>query len=456
MAVAILALAEGVLRLLGLPPREAPARFINEEAARAHAGIDYVADPGLFWRLPASRSIVGGAYRTNALGLRGPEVTLTKAPRTTRIALVGDSCAFGLGLDEPDTVGALLESLPGPDGTRVEVVPVAVPGYSSQQSLILARRLLARLHADATVLWIGAFNDAAAACGASDARLAEATRVPALSFMRRLALVSALGRLARGAPPPCPPDDADPPPRVSLTEMRANLDALVRLAGRGGKRVVTLVPPVVAGARAEPYARAIGRRRAAIDPSVGPDGFQTDRIHPNRTGAVIVARAIASALGLDGALDPHRADDAARADRAEAALARGAAAAALPDLAALAARSGDRPRLLAAHVTALEALGRWDEALAAVGRALAAHPAVTELRRLRAEALAATGDEAGAIAELRRALARDRGWLAGRIALARILLERGDREGARAQIEVGLELAPDGPELLRLSNRLEP
>ncbi len=334
---------------------------------------------------------------------------------------------------------------------------LAVPGYSSLQSLGLARLLLRGLGADATVLWVGAFNDAAPACGASDARLAAAGRSRVLPLLRRLALFRAIAAAIRGAPPECPPrDPRDVEPRVSLAEMRANLRELVSLGRAESRRVVPLVPPVVRGARAVPYADVARRLAGAIDASFGPDGFQADRIHPNRTGNVAVARSLARTLGLRGEIDPREALDARRADRADAALAEGEAAAALPLLEDLAPRAGDRPRLLAAHAAALGALGRWPEALAAADRALARHPTFTELRRIAAEARAATGDEAGAIRELRAALARDRGWIAGRVALARILLATGDRGQARAEIDSGLRLAPASPELRALSRSAGP
>lgn len=454
VAVGILGVVEVTLRALGVPAPEPRARFVNEEAERAHAGLDFVPDDELFWRLPSSRLVVGGAYRTNRLGLRGPEVRRPKPAGVFRVAVVGDSCAFGLGLDLPDTFGARLEALRGPRGERVEVVRLAVPGYSSLQSLGLARRLLPGLGADATVLWVGAFNDAAPACGASDARIAAAGRSRVLPVLRRLALFRAIGGVVRGAPPECPPRGRDPAPRVSLAEMGANLAELARLGREGGGRVVTLVPPVVSKARAIPYARLVRGVPGAVDPALGPDGFQADRIHPNRTGDVAVARVLARELGLSGEIDPRVALDARRADRAVAAVAEGDAAQALPILEELSSRASDRPRLLAAHAEALASLGRWDEARAAADRALDRHPGVTALRRIAAEARAATGDEAGAIRELRAAIARDPGWIAGRVALVRILLATGDRPGARAEIDRGLRVAPASPELRALSTRL--
>jgi hypothetical protein len=453
-AVGILGVVEVGLRVLGLPAAEPRARFVNEEAERAHAGIDFVGDDELFWRLPPSRFVVGGAYRTNRLGLRGPEVRRPKPAGVFRVAVVGDSCAFGLGLDLPDTFGARLEALRGPGRERVEVVRVAVPGYSSLQSLVLARRMLPALGADATVLWVGAFNDAAPACGASDARLAAAGRSRVLPVLRRLALFRAIGSAVRGAPPECPPKGPHPAPRVSLTELRANLAALGRLGREANGRVVTLVPPVVSGARAVPYARLVRKLAGAVDPALGPDGFQADRIHPNRTGDVAVARVLARALGLQGQIDPRALLDARRADRAVASVADGEAALALPILAELLPRASDRPLLLAAHADALAALGRWDDSRAAADQALRLHQGFTELRRIAAEARAATGDEAGAIRELRTALAQDRGWIAGRVALARILLAKGDRAAARTEIDRGLRLAPESPELRRLAAEL--
>jgi len=449
--VGVVVAAELLLRWTGAAPPEGP-RFVNEESARAAAGIDYEDDPALFWRLPRDRTIVGGMYRTNALGLRGGPIAPAPDRHVLRVALVGDSCPFGLGLDLPDTVGARLEALRSRDGRPVQVVRLGVPGYSSLQALGLARRWLPRLRPDATVLWVGAFNDAAPACGAPDAARRSAAPLAALG---ELALVRAIGRLVGPGRAPCPPPGSHPPPRVPLPEFRRNVRDLERLARAVGGRTVVLVPLVAPGARSAPWARVVRSWPGALDPALDPALLQPDGIHPGRLAEARLAVAIGSRLGLAGASSADELARAASADRADRALARGDAAAALAALAPLLPVPADRPRLAVAHAAALAALGRWAEARDVAAAALARHPRVTELRRLRAEALAALGDDAGAVRELERGIDRDAGWLGGRVALVRILESRGEHRRARAALERARALAPGSRELRRLERVLD-
>jgi GDSL-like Lipase/Acylhydrolase len=71
----------------------------------------------------------------NADGYRGTAVAKEKPPGTLRIAALGDSQTFGIGIGEGASWPAVLEaslqrSLPG---TSVEVMNCAVPGYDAEQ-----------------------------------------------------------------------------------------------------------------------------------------------------------------------------------------------------------------------------------------------------------------------------------------------------------------------------------
>ena len=77
-------------------------------------------------------------YRVNGLGLRGPETTLEKAPGVTRIAVLGDSIAFGYWVREADAFPRQLEALLNERrgaGARVEVLDFGVPGYNLDQEI---------------------------------------------------------------------------------------------------------------------------------------------------------------------------------------------------------------------------------------------------------------------------------------------------------------------------------
>jgi lysophospholipase L1-like esterase len=106
-------------------------------------------------------------FRTNSLGLRGPETPRVKPPRRFRIAVLGGSSAWGVGstADERTVPGQiearLRELLPGID---VEVLNAAQPGFVSAQELIHFHRSIASLDPDLVVLFDG-YNDVVADLG---------------------------------------------------------------------------------------------------------------------------------------------------------------------------------------------------------------------------------------------------------------------------------------------------
>ena len=77
----------------------------------------------------------GTRVKINRLGFRGEEVESTPSNGTFRIACVGDSFTFGMGVDGFDAWPAALAKrlLPPPGFDRVEVINAGVPGYNLQQ-----------------------------------------------------------------------------------------------------------------------------------------------------------------------------------------------------------------------------------------------------------------------------------------------------------------------------------
>lgn len=76
--------------------------------------------------------------RTNALGLRGGPVAAEKPPGTYRILVVGDSFAFGFGVEDEEAFPAVLERhlAPAPARARVEALNAGVAGWSADQYLL--------------------------------------------------------------------------------------------------------------------------------------------------------------------------------------------------------------------------------------------------------------------------------------------------------------------------------
>jgi lysophospholipase L1-like esterase len=77
-------------------------------------------------------------YRVNREGLRGPETTVEKPAGVRRVAVLGDSIAFGYWVAErdgfPRQLEAMLNESAGPPG-RVEVLNFGVPGYNLDQEI---------------------------------------------------------------------------------------------------------------------------------------------------------------------------------------------------------------------------------------------------------------------------------------------------------------------------------
>jgi lysophospholipase L1-like esterase len=91
--------------------------------------------------------------RLNGLGLRGREVEEPKPAGVRRVLVLGDSFAFGVGVDEAHVFSSALDrrlnaALPGVH----EVVNLGVAGYSTDQELLLLQRLGPRLSPDLLVL----------------------------------------------------------------------------------------------------------------------------------------------------------------------------------------------------------------------------------------------------------------------------------------------------------------
>lgn len=94
-------------------------------------------------------------FRTNSLGLRGPEPQEAAADNTLRILLLGDDTVAGPWLPDEHTLSAQLERhLSGQLEGQVEVINAGVPGYSPLLSLLQYEQDLARLQPDVVVLHV--------------------------------------------------------------------------------------------------------------------------------------------------------------------------------------------------------------------------------------------------------------------------------------------------------------
>jgi len=143
-------------------------------------------DPLLFWRLtPNLHDVIWDftLVSTNAEGLRYPDPLGSRPRPGLRVVTLGDSVTFGyrvpvIWAEHPEDYDrsarpypALLEERLGRANPEipVEVIPLAVPGYSSHQGRLWLEREIARLQPDLVTACFG-WNDVSLR-GASDAAL---------------------------------------------------------------------------------------------------------------------------------------------------------------------------------------------------------------------------------------------------------------------------------------------
>jgi lysophospholipase L1-like esterase len=89
--------------------------------------------------------------RTNALGYRGKAITPQKPPGTYRIAALGDSVTWGVGVQEEHTYVRRLEDAlnAAPHAaSRFEVINMGVIGYSLHQEVLFLQKYALRLSPD--------------------------------------------------------------------------------------------------------------------------------------------------------------------------------------------------------------------------------------------------------------------------------------------------------------------
>ena len=94
--------------------------------------VDEVA--GYRFKPNVSEYAFGAQLDSNSHGRRGREWSRRRAPGIFRIALIGDSIAFGFGVPFRDTVGEVLARLVQErSGVACEVLNFGVPGYNARQ-----------------------------------------------------------------------------------------------------------------------------------------------------------------------------------------------------------------------------------------------------------------------------------------------------------------------------------
>ncbi|MBY0276694.1 SGNH/GDSL hydrolase family protein [Candidatus Binatia bacterium] len=302
-------------------------------------------DPVLFWRLrPNTDRAIWDftVVSTNAQGLRHDRPIVDKPRGRFRIVCVGDSVTFGYRIplvfpDAPDGYDRNDAPYPGrlermlraqyPD-RDVEVIALAVPGYSSWQGRLLLEQTIDWLEPDVVILCFG-FNDVAlrpdpdALVMASDPVSTTLRRVmsssQALLHLWRWSTERAAARAA--AAPPAEP--RTPGPRVPLADYVANMDAMAELAKEHGARVLVLGAVYRDRTTNPPEAQRMDAYRSALAERMRQDDVPYlqieeltengapanaelfgEHIHPSSNGHQRMADRIFTALLANGMLAP--------------------------------------------------------------------------------------------------------------------------------------------------------
>jgi len=159
VAVLSLELAVRIVRRVS-PPERAAAR-----------SADYITcdrDSLLGWTFPASSE---GLFQTgphptrmetNELGLRSPPIDAGREP-CLRILVLGDSYAFGWGVQKNDVFPRQLEAMIAERyaGISVEVLNAGVPGYGLYQQRAMLERVLSHVELDIVISTFSLANDPA-------------------------------------------------------------------------------------------------------------------------------------------------------------------------------------------------------------------------------------------------------------------------------------------------------
>jgi HEAT repeat protein len=149
-----LALAASVLTLGGL---EAAARVFEKPRPAAAPVADYIWDwrekmEGEFYVIRSEAVGWPPWEEINADGLRDRTHPVEKPPATYRLVVLGDSVALGAGIKPEEAFPRALERRLSDEGRRVEVMNVALWGWSTRQERIAYGRIARRYRPDQVLL----------------------------------------------------------------------------------------------------------------------------------------------------------------------------------------------------------------------------------------------------------------------------------------------------------------
>jgi lysophospholipase L1-like esterase len=304
-------------------------------ADEKHSGI-FEGDPLLLWRLKPNLDHAVWDFTvlsTNSDHLRSEQSSRSlgpKPPGTIRIVCLGDSVTFGYRVpvvwpDRPTEYDP--DWLPYPmllekhlraanPGRNIEVITMAVPGYTSHQGLAWLRRDIARLQPDLLTVSFG-WNDASS----SDVPDRDAIRTTwyavgvrwlidhSQAFAHATRWLRAREALKRQAESKTGPQTRPRPvARVSQQEYLDNMLAIVDLAGQRRTATIIIAAPYRDHSSEAPEADLMLQYRVALGSTMrqrgvpfleirelteeaypANEGWFGERIHPNHMGHRLIA-----------------------------------------------------------------------------------------------------------------------------------------------------------------------
>jgi lysophospholipase L1-like esterase len=289
-------------------------------------------DPLLLWRLKPNLNRVVWDFTvvsTNAKGLRGDYALKPKSTGTIRIGCLGDSVTFGYRVppvwpERPNDYDPtwlpypmLLEKhlrMANP-GKQIEVITLAVPGYTSHQGVAWLRRDIDQLRPDLLTVSFG-WNDASLSAAPDRETIRTEWYAVAVRWLidHSQAFAHATKWLrSSGSPPDTIP--RTPVPRVSADEYLQNMNEIVRVAQESGAGVLVIGAPYRDRVTNPPEAELMIQYRSALRSGMkqkgsafleireltevaypANQGWFGELIHPNHMGHRLMAAEIVKLL----------------------------------------------------------------------------------------------------------------------------------------------------------------
>ena len=306
-------------------------------ADQKQSGI-FEGDPLLLWRLRPNLDHAVWDFTvlsTNAQSIRADYPTAEKPAGTYRIVCVGDSVTFGYRVpvvwpDKPTEYDP--EWLPYPmllekhlraanPGRKIEVFPMAVPGYTSHQGLAWLQRDIDRLKPDMVIASFG-WNDVSL----SDVADREAIRTDwypvavrwLIDHSQAFAHATRWLRNRNQAPQQRP----RPVPRVAQAEYLNNFSAIAALVRSANARLIVIGAPYRDATTNPTEAKLMKDYRGALRSKIesmrvpyvevlelteaaapANEGFFGELIHPNHMGHRLMAAELAKLIGQEKLAD---------------------------------------------------------------------------------------------------------------------------------------------------------